>query len=214
MALSTFEELKTSIADWLQRSDLTAVIPDFIRLAEARFDRNEALQEERVDAITLGAATVALPSDCRIVQSLYLDDDTRQGGLEPTTPEWFAENEGRTGNLTGVPKYVATTTNGTSLLLSPAPDAAYTAQIVYLRTLDRLSASQTTNWLLDLAPDVYLFGALLMSAPYLRDPEAQQMWKEQLANAFAELKALQESRRFSLNTPVMRPKRRLGGANS
>jgi len=35
MALTTYTELKASIADWLNRSDLTAAIPDFISLAEA-----------------------------------------------------------------------------------------------------------------------------------------------------------------------------------
>ena len=39
MALGTFTELKDAIADWLDRSDLTARIPDFIALAEARINR-------------------------------------------------------------------------------------------------------------------------------------------------------------------------------
>ncbi len=36
MALTTYTELKTSIGDWLNRSDLTTAIPDFISLAEAQ----------------------------------------------------------------------------------------------------------------------------------------------------------------------------------
>ena len=39
MALTTYAELKTSIGDWLNRADLTAVIPDFISLAEAQIER-------------------------------------------------------------------------------------------------------------------------------------------------------------------------------
>ena len=39
MALTTFAELKASIADWLNRSDLTTVIPDFITLAEHQMER-------------------------------------------------------------------------------------------------------------------------------------------------------------------------------
>ena len=35
MAITTYSELKTSIANFLDRDDLTSVIPDFISLAEA-----------------------------------------------------------------------------------------------------------------------------------------------------------------------------------
>jgi hypothetical protein len=39
MSITTYSELKTSIANWLDRSDLTSVIPDFIMLAEKQMER-------------------------------------------------------------------------------------------------------------------------------------------------------------------------------
>ena len=39
MALSNYNDLKASIADFLNRDDLTSVIPDFISLAEAQLNR-------------------------------------------------------------------------------------------------------------------------------------------------------------------------------
>ena len=39
MAITNYTELKSSLADWLNRSDLTTVIPDFITLAESQFNR-------------------------------------------------------------------------------------------------------------------------------------------------------------------------------
>lgn len=39
MSIETYGELKTAVADWSHRSDLTARIPDFIRLAENDFNR-------------------------------------------------------------------------------------------------------------------------------------------------------------------------------
>ena len=39
MSLSTYSEIKTSIANYLNRDDLTSVIPDFISLTENRLDR-------------------------------------------------------------------------------------------------------------------------------------------------------------------------------
>ena len=40
MAITTFSELKTAVANWLDRSDLTDRIPEFIALAEARHRRD------------------------------------------------------------------------------------------------------------------------------------------------------------------------------
>ena len=40
MAITTYSELKTSIADYLNRSDLTSIIPTFISLAEAQINRD------------------------------------------------------------------------------------------------------------------------------------------------------------------------------
>ena len=40
MALTNYAELKSSIADFLNRDDLTSVIPTFISLAEAQFARD------------------------------------------------------------------------------------------------------------------------------------------------------------------------------
>ena len=35
----TWTELKASVAEWLNRSDLTSKIPEFIALAERKFNR-------------------------------------------------------------------------------------------------------------------------------------------------------------------------------
>ena len=40
MAITTYSELKSSVADWLNRDDLTSVIPDFIALSEAQYNRS------------------------------------------------------------------------------------------------------------------------------------------------------------------------------
>ena len=40
MSITTYAELKTAIASWLNRDDLTSVIPDFIALTEAALNRD------------------------------------------------------------------------------------------------------------------------------------------------------------------------------
>ena len=61
MALSTYSELKTSVADWLNRSDLTSAVPDFISLAEAQVERRLRTRQMIVRAtatIEIGRAHV------------------------------------------------------------------------------------------------------------------------------------------------------------
>ena len=47
MSITTYAELKSAIANWLLRDDLTSVIPDFIALAEA--DMNRAIRHWRME---------------------------------------------------------------------------------------------------------------------------------------------------------------------
>jgi hypothetical protein len=53
----------------------------------------------------------------------------------------------------------------------PSPDTTYQAEIVYYGKIPALSDSNTSNWLLSLSPDIYLYGSLLQATPYLRDDE-------------------------------------------
>ena len=64
MALSNYTELQASIADTLNRDDLTAVIPDFVRLAEAQLNRvvRHWRMEDRVIA-TVDSQYTALPTN-------------------------------------------------------------------------------------------------------------------------------------------------------
>jgi len=57
MAISTFAELKTAAANWLDRSDLTDRIPEFIALAEARFNR--ILRIRDMETVSTSISTVA-----------------------------------------------------------------------------------------------------------------------------------------------------------
>ena len=56
MAITTYSELKTAVANSLARTDLTTQIPDFISLAEARLSRElETRSQEKRAQATLTA---------------------------------------------------------------------------------------------------------------------------------------------------------------
>ena len=73
MALTTYTELKTSIADWLNRSDLTNQIDDFIGLAEADFNAKLRIRQmEQNDDVTLNAELVTVPTGFIAVRSFHI----------------------------------------------------------------------------------------------------------------------------------------------
>ena len=77
MSISTYSELKTAVANFLARTDLTDQIPDFIQLAEARLSREleSRDQEKRANAtLTIGDQYIALPTDLREVREVKLNN--------------------------------------------------------------------------------------------------------------------------------------------
>ncbi len=175
MALSTYAELKTSVADWLNRSDLTAAIADFISLAEAQMER--VLRNRNMLTRGTGNITVeytALPAD-------FLDGLTlKLTGTNPITPLQFEtlnsldQLQNTTYLSNGKPLFYAII--GTNFRVLPIPDSTYAYEIDYYAKLAKLSVSNTTNWLLTQAPDIYLYGALLQAAPYLQNDERIPVW--------------------------------------
>lgn len=209
MALDSYANLKTAIADWLNRSDLSTVVDDFIDAAEARFKRNTALWEEVKTALSVSAASTALPSGFREPIALYHDGSTYYGEIEIVSLAKVLEWRDRHGGGTGVPKFAAYTQDGTAVIVAPAPDTTYTLTIHYKRAIDALSGTQTTNWILTNHPDIYLYGALVESAPYLKDDARVGMWEGRLASAIEEVRLLKDAQRFS-GKLVARPTKAFG----
>lgn len=176
MALTTYTELKASLADWLNRSDLTAAIPDFISLAESQIERQLRTRQMIVRATASFAAAQeygTVPNDFLEVKSIKLNTN-------PITPLQFQtidamDSLSNTTYLSsGKPLYFSIV--GEQIRLLPIPDGAYTAELVYYAKLTKLSSSVATNFLLTQAPDVYLYGALLQAAPYLQFDERIPVW--------------------------------------
>ena len=176
MALTTYTELKASLADWLNRSDLTSVIPDFISLAEAQMERQLRTRQMIVRATALFAAAAeygTVPDDFLEVKSIKLDTNPVTS-LTFQTIDSLDQLSNTTYLSSGKPLYF--TVVGNQFRLLPIPDGAYTADLVYYAKLTKLSASVATNWLLTQAPDVYLYGSLLQAAPYLQDDARISVW--------------------------------------
>jgi len=174
MALNTFATLKSSIADWLDRDDLTSVIPDFISLAEHQMERvvRHYKMVERSSG-ELDSRYSALPADwLETIRFGITSGDTFR--LEMTSLDDLILRREKNNDTAARPRYFAHI--GDQMELFPTPDDTYTTELIYYQKIPALSDSQTTNWLLDAAPDAYLYGSLLQAAPYLSDDERIPVW--------------------------------------
>jgi hypothetical protein len=174
MAIANYTDLKAAVASWLNRSDLTAVIPDFITLAESDIERDLRAATTR-EALTLNSAAVSLPATCEELRSVRLNTTVYQQALEIVTPEHLADYRQVWAGATARPQW-GSVVNGV-LLLAPTPDQSYTAEIVYFTALIPLSGAVATNIVLPSAPDIYLYGALKHAEVYLEHDEKAMVYQ-------------------------------------
>ena len=171
MAITTYSELKTSIANWLNRDDLTSVIPDFISLAEARIARDlrHWKQEKRVTT-DIDERYENLPNDLIEIRQVQ----HTAGGVISSISSIEMENRRAASDAGGKSKYMRLTAD--QIEFYPTPDTTYNISMLYYGRIPALTDLEPDNWLLRDAPDIYLYGALVQSAPYLVDDARTQLW--------------------------------------
>jgi hypothetical protein len=189
MALTTYAELQTAAANWLDRTDLTDRIPEFIALAEASFNRTirQPQMITKNDSFSISGQYTTLPTDTLEIIRIVMDL-TPVIVLEYMTPEELSE---RRRALTGTGKpYYFTIVGGSSSQLEVlrTPDSTYTSSIIYYTKIPALTDSATSNWLLSNHPDIYLFGTLAEAEPYLKNDERLLVWLTRLQKALTDLK--------------------------
>ena len=174
MAITDYSSLQTTIANYLARTDLTAQIPDFIRLAETRLRRELRIRQMMKSATTTttgGDATVALPSDFLEVRDLIIQTNPVRV-INYVSPSVFSRNTRSTES--GYP--IDYTILATEFKFAPIPDSTYTLEILYYAAPEYLSDTNTSNVFLAVCPDLLLYGALIEAEPYLMNDARLQVW--------------------------------------
>ena len=199
MALGTFTELKDAVADWLDRSDLTARIPDFIALAEARINRELRIRPMEVRSTmyaTVDQQYFNLPGGYIQMRNIQLNTNPTTP-LEYITPEMLDRLYGST--TTGKPR--AYTLIGDEIQLAPIPDSSYQIEMAFYEKFtalgDGTSGTVTSNWLTKNAPDVLLYGSLMEAEPFIKNDERIPVWLNGYSNAIDKLQKADQRDRHS-----------------
>jgi hypothetical protein len=215
--LSTYTDLVQKCQDWLfGRADIAPQVPTFIRLFEAKANRKLLCRQMEARTITTvnpndtEAEFLDLPSDFQTMRRVRLVgavngrkprlkfatgaqlDDLRDKNPSPGQPIWFS-------------------IFGDELELCPTPNAVVQVEMVYRVYIPPLGGvdadtglSIDTNWLLTLAPDTYLYGALMEAAPYLHDDERIPVWASGVQAALQDLNILSDEATYNAGPLVMR----------
>jgi hypothetical protein len=195
MSYTSYSDLKTAIAGYLARSDLTTQIPDFIRLSELRLRRDLRIRQmlKSVTTATVAAdSTVELPSDFLEVRDLVIIGNPPQP-LNYSSPSAFTRNARSWES--GKPLDYTVLAN--DFQLAPVPDAVYTVKMLYFAAPTFLSDSNTSNVFLANTPDVLLYGALLEAEPYLMNDARINTWGSMFDRALSSITRSDQQGQYS-----------------
>lgn len=181
--ITDYDSLVTAATEYLARDQdttLIARIPTFIQLGEAKLNRvllHPSMETRSTTTVDTGSDEpefISLPSDFQSMRRVRLSSVTGKPRLSFMSQTQIDDYRYSIDNVSDQPIYFAIT--GNELELAPTPNEDYTIEMVYRANIPALSASNTTNWLLTLAPDLYLYATLLESAPYMKDDGRIAVW--------------------------------------
>ena len=181
MALTNYAELKTGIRNWLHRTNLTERIPEFIALAEAKINRIaqvQAMEKEASLVFAPGARSAPLPAGFTSPIAAWLD------GSPPAQLVGRVPEDMPRGDTAGAPSFWCI--DGTTLAVDRPADVTRTVTLRY-RGGFTLTDDNPTNAVLTKYPDLYLYGALLQAAPYIRNAQDFNVWQAFYQSAVLEV---------------------------
>lgn len=197
---STYTALKAQIIDWALpggEPSFEGQVPEFIRLAEARFDRELRVQN------MIGVSTLVTSEPFPAVPSDWLETITiLDASGTPLKSLTIHQRDELNQATAGIPAAYAMVDGGFRFI--PSPNAERSYQLTYYRKLDRLSDTNTSNWLLDVSPDLYLYASLVAAEVYLKSDERFPLWASQSQKIIDDMNAVSLRQEYARGTPLAR----------
>ena len=214
MAITNFGTLKTAVATRLSRSNMTALIPDFITIAQAKMMNGDPGTDPRghradlpplrvtdmlaSETLVLTGGLATLPADYLEATRLYADS-ADQNGLSYLPPQrWYTLQLTREA---GQPRFY--TIEGRTLKVAPVADQD--VNLLYYAALDVLEDDADTNFIFTQAPMAYLYGALAEAHDHIRQHDRAIFYHNQFASAVRAMNNRALAGEISGDVLTMRP---------
>ena len=195
MSMTTFTGLKSSIANWLNRTDLSAEILDFIKLAENRISHEVRLPTIETTAVVTvdSAGSTSIPGDFLEAKYAFFNGSP----LERISTTMLYSQPAKSG----IPSAFARVGSKIQFYPTPAITASDVLTLTYYYQVDQLSDEQPINPLLSTAPELYLYAALVEAANFLNSDGAR--WENGYQTAFSRAMSHARYAEFSGATPMI-----------
>ena len=173
-AFTSYENLKTNIADYLARSDLTDKIPMFVSLAEKRLNRDLRLRQtlQQSTYSMESGYNVPTPQDFLEMKDIHIDANPIVNLNFKTVSQFY-----RLSNVSGDGVPVNYTLVSDNFVLAPRPTGSSVINMTYYKIPQVLSDTNPSNEYLEVCPDLLLYASLVESAPYLLDDARLATWE-------------------------------------
>jgi len=205
MTITSYATLQSEIASWLNRDDLTSIIPTFIQFVES--DVNSGLRHQKMVVraqATSNQEYVQLPGDWLEAINIHIVD-----GEQPlrfvTLDEADRINKQQ---IITQPSFYSIMDDALEII--PAPESNIDIEMIYYGKITSLSNQNTSNWLLVKAPDLYLYGSLVHASPYLLDDQRVGMFAN-MYNSRLESLALESDKAVHSGGPLVARTRKTYG---
>lgn len=206
MPFTTYAELQTEIADFIVHDDVTSKAGDLIRLFEAA--ANDGLRmherESRAQHTVPAGEThqyITLPTDWGGPRAVRRDC----GPIEYVTPSEMDYIKAFQPGLTVNDEFFGYyTIEAQTIRLYPSAAAGESIEFLYWKNIPALSATNTTNWLLALRPDLYLYGSLMHAGVYIKDPATMKTVSDMWQTLTADLKKSDWRKKYGTGTLKVR----------
>lgn len=195
MSLTTYLNLQNSVADWLNRTDLTNQIKDFIEITHHKIVQKlrSPLNEKLIYASVDANGETSLPTDFLEVKHLFYKNIPLD---RVTLDELYTY-----ADKSGTPTCFARKTNTFVLFPTITSVGATDLKFIYYANVDALSDSNVTNVILNYSPDLYLYGALREAATFLGQDSS--IWDARFTESYAELVKHHRQAEISGATPIV-----------
>jgi hypothetical protein len=173
-AFTSYDNLKTNIADYLARGDLNDKIPMFVALAEKRLNRDLRLRQTlQQSTYTLDSGfQVPTPSDFLEMKDIHIDANPIVNLNFKTVSQFY-----RLDNVSGSGNPINYTLVSNNFVLAPRPTGSSVINMTYYKIPKVLSDTNASNEYLDVCPDLLLYASLVESAPFLMNDERLTTWE-------------------------------------
>jgi hypothetical protein len=192
MSIANLSELRTQVASWVNRTDLTtAQLNQFVSAAESDIRNDVEVREGQITVSgSISSGTFSAPTGFLYARVVTVDDHVLNY-LAPSAYMQKVDEEYTTGYYT--------IENETFKVLG-----GVSYELTYYGTLSALAADADTNWLLENAPNVYLWAACKYASVFLRDTEGAAGFHSLYREAVNRLNAMEMRAKFGGDL-VVRP---------